>query len=847
MSWFGSSTSALQLELDNKITDATSESIPNGELDLSVALEITDFIRSKKLPALTCMRCLKKRLNLVYSNPNLISSTLKLIDLCVKNCGFHFLTEISSREFMDYLVDFIFKIHYDVRDSAVKHDEAKSEVGEFILTLIKQWTNFFQGQLQLNYVEKKYQTLVNDGYQFPSAQDHPPGDSNFVDSEVPPDWIDSDQCMICYTPFSMLNRKHHCRACGGVYCQEHSKNNTKLVNLGIMEPVRVCDNCYTKQKHKNGGVGATGGGSGGSGGAFQAGGAGAGAADDDEDEQLRKAIELSLKETGVSAQPVPSSQPKPEPPKNTTNEDEDEDEEMKAAIAVSLKEYESTQHVKQPSPRAQGQPEPVTNPFQEPEQPESDLYNISFNPSNQPAFANQHSYQRQAAQAPVQASAQKQEPVQKHEHQQGGGSRAKPYTSQDLSQAEEEQINLFITLMNNVRGDPKKQANIMYDQNLNEMHAQIIRLKPKVNKSLREAMDRYAAFLEMSNKLSTITRLYDQFWEQKLNMGMQTTSLSAQNTTFINPNTPGFTAQGTGYPNTSLNARQSGVAMPNAMHGTGYASTSYNAQSTAPPPTLSAQNTAQQGSVSNFQNAMHNQEAVYPNPGSESSSHFSHHKQRLSQQKTSYPPFEHSFSIPEPPNQSQRRNESNIPRFDNFAEQVPTEPDYDDDEDEETNVVPSSSVHGQSIYPATENLPESSESDVERNGQNYHHNEQNEQSNRNEYVTVQLPNYPPPEDLNSQLPAQSYIRHASSTLPPNAYEDASTKFPTLQNVEDDYERHKKSNESTNTTTTTTTNNNKAYENLPQLPSNLPTFDVNSQQQQQQQEKKRYEPEPLIDL
>ena len=53
MSWFGRATSDApvatisQVELDNKIVEATSESIPNGEIDLSIAFEITDLIRSK--------------------------------------------------------------------------------------------------------------------------------------------------------------------------------------------------------------------------------------------------------------------------------------------------------------------------------------------------------------------------------------------------------------------------------------------------------------------------------------------------------------------------------------------------------------------------------------------------------------------------------------------------------------------------------------------------------------------------------------------------------------------------------------------------------------------------------
>ena len=58
----------------------------------------------------------------------------------------------------------------------------------------------------------------------------------------------------------------------------------------------------------------------------------------------------------------------------------------------------------------------------------------------------------------------------------------------------------------------------MYDTNLNELYGKVIKLRPKLNKSLRNSIEKYETFLEMNNKISTITRLYDQFLEQKLNM-----------------------------------------------------------------------------------------------------------------------------------------------------------------------------------------------------------------------------------------------------------------------------------------------------------------------------------------
>lgn len=499
MSWFSGSTVPVA-DLELKINEATSESIPNGELDLAIALEITDLIRSKKIPPKQCMRSLKKRLTATHSNPNLLTLTLKLVDLCVKNGGYHFLVELSSKEFIDYLVDYIFKIHYNTKDSNVIENEAKFKVGSFILSLIKDWTLVFENQALLNYVERSYHQLMNQGYDFPELEVGGQLSNNFIDSEAPPDWIDSNECMICYNPFSLMNRKHHCRSCGGVYCQTHSSHNSPLVALGIMEPVRVCDNCYEKIKSKNSknlskvrhkktpshptGENL-----------------------DDEDEQLRKAIELSLEESQV---PVRNQIPPPRSPSPVANNEADEeDEEMKAAIAASLKEFEQQEKIYKQQPVESQQA-----PYQE---PQSEFYKHIL-----PFDQLDPSYQNQVLQ-------QQLTPIN-HVQQYN----VKPQ-AEDLSQQEEESINLFITLMNNIKNDLSKQANILYDSNLSELHGKIIQLKPKLNKSLRASIEKYETCLELNNKISTISRLYDQFLESKLNQAYGNHTIS---TSYGGPNQP---------------------------------------------------------------------------------------------------------------------------------------------------------------------------------------------------------------------------------------------------------------------------------------------------------------------
>jgi len=65
--------------------------------------------------------------------------------------------------------------------------------------------------------------------------------------QLRPFWVPDDQvteCTKCHNPFTVTNRRHHCRACGQVYCNDCSKEKLMLAELGYKEPVRVCDKCY---------------------------------------------------------------------------------------------------------------------------------------------------------------------------------------------------------------------------------------------------------------------------------------------------------------------------------------------------------------------------------------------------------------------------------------------------------------------------------------------------------------------------------------------------------------------------------------------------------------------------
>lgn len=62
---------------------------------------------------------------------------------------------------------------------------------------------------------------------------------------IPPYWVpDSDalNCMQCNTKFSIIKRRHHCRACGKVLCSTCCSMKAKLEYLGDVE-ARICLQC----------------------------------------------------------------------------------------------------------------------------------------------------------------------------------------------------------------------------------------------------------------------------------------------------------------------------------------------------------------------------------------------------------------------------------------------------------------------------------------------------------------------------------------------------------------------------------------------------------------------------
>lgn len=52
------------------------------------------------------------------------------------------------------------------------------------------------------------------------------------------------RCHECKTGFTTLNRRHHCRNCGRIFCNDCSSKRAALKKLAFKKKVRVCDRCF---------------------------------------------------------------------------------------------------------------------------------------------------------------------------------------------------------------------------------------------------------------------------------------------------------------------------------------------------------------------------------------------------------------------------------------------------------------------------------------------------------------------------------------------------------------------------------------------------------------------------
>ncbi|KAK6015813.1 FYVE zinc finger, partial [Ostertagia ostertagi] len=154
-----------------------------------------------------------------------------VLDACVKNCGHKIHAEIATREFME---------EFKNLGIGSQYEDVKTKV----LEMLQCWAMAFANKPEYKIVVDTHNLMKLAGFDFPSIKE---ADAMFS-AQVAPDWHDGSESADPNFRFSIV--KHHCRACGQIFCDRCSTKEIPLPQFGIEKEVRVCDACFEKISSK---------------------------------------------------------------------------------------------------------------------------------------------------------------------------------------------------------------------------------------------------------------------------------------------------------------------------------------------------------------------------------------------------------------------------------------------------------------------------------------------------------------------------------------------------------------------------------------------------------------------
>ncbi|EPY89651.1 hepatocyte growth factor-regulated tyrosine kinase substrate [Camelus ferus] len=168
---------------------------------------------------------IKKKVN--DKNPHVALYALEVMESVVKNCGQTVHDEVANKQTMEELKELLKRqVEVNVRNK--------------ILYLIQAWAHAFRNEPKYKVVQDTYQIMKVEGHVFPEFKE---SDAMFA-AERAPDWVDAEECHRCRVQFGVVTRKHHCRACGQIFCGKCSSKYSTIPKFGIEKEVRVCEPCY---------------------------------------------------------------------------------------------------------------------------------------------------------------------------------------------------------------------------------------------------------------------------------------------------------------------------------------------------------------------------------------------------------------------------------------------------------------------------------------------------------------------------------------------------------------------------------------------------------------------------
>lgn len=208
----------------DKLLDKATDQL-QLEPNYAVILQICDTIRQGECQPKQAVTAITKKIS--HENPHVANFGLIVLESVVKNCGSPVHSEIGTPSYLEQLRE----LH-----KSSPHEIVKSK----ILELLQAWGFAFRNDPKYRAVHDIVQIMKAEGHAFPPLKE---SDAMFK-ADTAPEWAEGNVCFKCRTEFGVLTRKHHCRACGQVFCSSCSSKTSLVPKYGFEKEVRVCDQCH---------------------------------------------------------------------------------------------------------------------------------------------------------------------------------------------------------------------------------------------------------------------------------------------------------------------------------------------------------------------------------------------------------------------------------------------------------------------------------------------------------------------------------------------------------------------------------------------------------------------------
>ncbi|CAF0860899.1 unnamed protein product [Rotaria sp. Silwood1] len=193
--------------------------------DWESIVELCDIVKTQEVTPKYTIQSIKKKFR--HENAHVVLHSLQCLESIVKNCGGSIHKEVAQKDMIEALKELAKNGPEPIRDK--------------VLELIQCWSYGLGQQHQI--FTDTYNLMKLENYHFPPLKE---SEAMFENDDVAPEWRDDKECFRCRQMFTTFIRKHHCRACGDIFCDKCSSKCCPIPKFGIDRDVRVCDSCYEK-------------------------------------------------------------------------------------------------------------------------------------------------------------------------------------------------------------------------------------------------------------------------------------------------------------------------------------------------------------------------------------------------------------------------------------------------------------------------------------------------------------------------------------------------------------------------------------------------------------------------